>query len=43
MQTKFVSLDEIEVTFGKLASELLQPFMLGQTPLAPISSMLDRR
>ena len=40
MQTKFVSLDEIEAWFGKKASELLQPFLMGQTPLAPLSSMI---
>ncbi len=40
MQSKFVSLDEIEGAFGKKVMELLQPFCLGQTPLAPISSLI---
>jgi len=40
MQTKFVSLDEIDAWFGRTARDLLQPFILGQTPLAPISSLI---
>ena len=40
MQSKWVSLDEIEAAFGKKVMELLQPFCLGQTPLAPISSLI---
>jgi len=40
MQSKFVSLDEIEGAFGKKVMELLQPYCLGQTPLAPISSLI---
>jgi hypothetical protein len=40
MQTKFVSLDEVEAWFGKKATDLLQPFVMGQTPLAPLSSMI---
>ena len=40
IQSTFVSLDEIEATFGNQAMELLRPFVLGQTPLAPISSMI---
>jgi hypothetical protein len=39
-EARYVSLDEIEATFGKGAMELLRPFVLGQTPLAPISSMI---
>lgn len=39
-QSKYVSLDEIEGAFGKKVMELLQPFCLGQTPLAPISSLI---
>jgi hypothetical protein len=39
-QSKYVSLDEIEAAFGKKVMELLQPFCLGQTPLAPISSLI---
>ena len=40
MQSKYVSLDEIEGAFGKKVMELLQPFCLGQTPLAPLSSLV---
>ena len=40
MQTKYVSLDEIEGTFGPQALDLLRPFVLGQTPLAPVTSMI---
>lgn len=40
MQTKYVSLDEIDGTFGKDALDLLRPFVLGQTPLAPVSSLI---
>lgn len=40
MQTKYVSLDEIEGTFGGQAMELLRPFVLGITPLAPVSSYI---
>lgn len=39
-QSKFVSLDEIEGAFGKRVMELLKPFCLGQTPLAPVSSLI---
>lgn len=39
-ESSFVSLDEIEATFGKKAFELLRPYVLGQTPLAPISSYI---
>jgi hypothetical protein len=40
MQSKYVSLDEIEGAFGKKATDLLQPFVMGQTPLAPLSTMI---
>jgi hypothetical protein len=41
MQTsKFVSLDEIEAALGRDVADLIRPFTLGQTPLAPISSLV---
>jgi hypothetical protein len=41
MQTaKMVSIDEIEAAFGKNVAGLLRPFTMGQTPLAPISSLV---
>lgn len=40
IQSSYVSLDEIEAWFGKQALELLKPFVLGQTPLAPVSSAI---
>jgi hypothetical protein len=40
MQTsKMVSIDEIEGTLGKATAELIRPFTMGQTPLAPIASL----
>lgn len=38
--SKFVSLDEIEGSFGKQVSDLVRPWTMGQTPLAPVSSMV---
>lgn len=38
MQALYVSLDEVEATFGKRTAGLLKPFVLGQTPLAPIAT-----
>jgi hypothetical protein len=38
--SKFVSIDEIEGTFGKRTAELVKPFTMGQTPLAPVSSLI---
>jgi hypothetical protein len=37
-QALMVSLEEIEAAYGKKTSQLLKPFVLGQTPLAPIST-----
>ncbi|MGD0420537.1 MAG: portal protein [Xanthobacteraceae bacterium] len=39
-ESSFVSLDEIDAWFGKDAMDLLKPFILGQTPLAPVSSYM---
>lgn len=36
----FVSVDEVEGAFGKKVADLLRPFVMGQTPLAPISSLV---
>lgn len=35
-----VSLDEIELAFGLKVAQLLKPFITGQTPIAPISSLI---
>jgi hypothetical protein len=41
MQTsKFVSLDEVEAALGRDVADLIRPFTMGQTPLAPISSLI---
>ncbi len=41
MQTsKYTSIDEIEGTYGKAVAELVRPWTLGQTPLAPVTSMI---
>lgn len=37
---RMVSLDEIEGAFGKRIMEWLKPFTMGQTPLAPLSSLV---
>lgn len=37
---KMVSIDEIEGTFGKNVAELIRPFTLSRTPLAPVTSMM---
>lgn len=38
--SKYISLDEIEGGLGKKVAELVTPWTLGQTPLAPMSSMV---
>jgi hypothetical protein len=37
---KMVSIDEIEGTLGKSVAELVKPWTMGQTPLAPITSLV---
>ncbi|MGE0751851.1 MAG: portal protein [Variibacter sp.] len=37
---RMVSIDEIEDAFGKAVAELMRPFMMGQTPLAPLSTFI---
>jgi len=37
--SNMVSLDELEATYGKGIADMLKPYVLGQTPLAPISSL----
>lgn len=39
LTTKMVSIDEIESAFGKTTADLIRPFTMGQTPVAPISSL----
>lgn len=39
---KMVSIDEIESGLGAKVADLVRPFTKGQTPLAPISSMIVR-
>ncbi len=39
MTDKMVSIDELEAAFGKGTTDLIRPFTMGQTPVAPISSM----
>lgn len=38
--TKWISIDEIEHTFGKHAMQLLRPFTQNQTPISPASSLI---
>lgn len=38
---KWVSLDEIEGTYGKMARNQLSGFAIGSTPIAPLSTMYD--
>lgn len=40
MIDRMVSIDEIEGNLGKRVAELVRPFTMGQTPLAPISSVV---
>jgi hypothetical protein len=37
---KMVSVDEVEAGFGKQIAQMIRPFTMGQTPLAPISSLV---
>jgi hypothetical protein len=37
---RYVSVDEIECSFGKKVSQLIKPFVSGNTPLAPLSSFV---
>jgi len=37
---KWVSIDEIECAYGRTVASLVRPFMSGQTPLAPLSSLV---
>jgi len=37
--SRWVSIDEIEACYGKPVSDLLQPFISGQTPIGPVSSV----
>lgn len=39
-KTKMVSIDELEATYGRNAADLLRPYTMGRTPLAPISSVV---
>lgn len=36
--SKYLSIDQIEDTYGKLVGELLRPFVNGKTPLSPVTS-----
>ncbi len=38
-QARWTSIDEIEGALGKQVAELVRPFTMGQTPLAPLSTM----
>lgn len=40
MTDKMVSVDEIEGNFGKQVADLVRPWTRGQTPLAPLSSVI---
>lgn len=40
INAQMVSVDEIEGAFGKSVAELIRPFTMGQTPLAPLSSLV---
>lgn len=37
---RMVSMDEIEGAFGKQVADLVKPWTMGQTPLAPVSSIV---
>lgn len=36
--SKYLSIDQIEDTYGKIVGELLRPFTNGKTPLSPVTS-----
>lgn len=39
-ESKLLSIDEIEVTYGRDVAKLIKPFTMGQTPVAPLSSLV---
>lgn len=39
-ESEWVSIDEIEASLGKNIAELVRPWSMGQTPLAPISGLV---
>ncbi len=39
-ESKFTSIDEIEHGFGRKIAELIRPFVNGQTPLSPVTTMV---
>lgn len=38
-ESRFISIDEVDHCFGRKVSELVRPFVNGQTPLSPITTM----